>query len=66
MTGVDGEETQANNRASLERIYLRARRLVDVAELDTRVREARHAQALLRMALQCGCVDPLLCVRLEA
>lgn len=37
MTGVDGEETQANNRASLERIYLRARRLVDVSTLDTRV-----------------------------
>lgn len=37
MTGVDGEETQANNRAALERIYLRARRLVDVSELDTRV-----------------------------
>lgn len=37
MTGVDGEETQRNNRASLERIYLRARRLVDVSRLDTRV-----------------------------
>ena len=37
MTGVDGEETYANNRAALERIYLRARRLVDVSELDTRV-----------------------------
>lgn len=35
-TGVDGESTQANNRASLERIYLRARRLVDVSTLDTR------------------------------
>lgn len=37
MTGVDGEETQANNRAALERMYLRARRLVDVSELDTTV-----------------------------
>lgn len=36
-TGVDGESTQANNRAALERIYLRARRLVDVSNLDTRV-----------------------------
>jgi 4-hydroxymandelate oxidase len=37
MTGVDGEETYGNNRAALERIYLRARRLVDVSALDTRV-----------------------------
>ena len=37
MTGVDGEETYANNRRSLERIYLRARRMVDVSNLDTRV-----------------------------
>lgn len=37
MTGVDGEETQAKNRAALERIYLRARRLIDVSDLDTRV-----------------------------
>lgn len=37
MTGVDGEETYDNNRAALERIYLRARRLIDVSELDTRV-----------------------------
>ncbi len=36
-TGVDGEETQANNRASLERIYLRARRLVDVSTVDMKV-----------------------------
>jgi isopentenyl diphosphate isomerase/L-lactate dehydrogenase-like FMN-dependent dehydrogenase len=36
-TGVDGEETQRNNRAALERIHLRARRLVDVSALDTRV-----------------------------
>ena len=36
-TGVDGEGTQASNRASLERIYLRARRLVDVSNLDMRV-----------------------------
>ncbi len=34
MTGVDGEETYANNRAALERIYLRARRMVDVSALD--------------------------------
>jgi 4-hydroxymandelate oxidase len=38
MTGVDGEETYANNLAGLERIYLRARRLVNVSQLDTRVR----------------------------
>lgn len=37
MTGVDGEETYANNRAALERMYLRARRMVDVSELDTSV-----------------------------
>lgn len=37
MTGVDGEKTQTNNRASLERIHLRARRLVDVSTLDTKV-----------------------------
>jgi len=37
MTGVDGEETYANNRAALERIYLRARRMVDVSNLDTKV-----------------------------
>lgn len=36
-TGVDGEETQRNNRAALERIYLRARRLVDVSDIDMRV-----------------------------
>ncbi|MEE4383103.1 MAG: alpha-hydroxy acid oxidase [Pseudomonadales bacterium] len=36
-TGVDGERTRANNRAALERIQLRARRLVDVSELDTGV-----------------------------
>lgn len=36
-TGVDGESTQANNRAALERIYLRARRLMDVSNLDMRV-----------------------------
>jgi isopentenyl diphosphate isomerase/L-lactate dehydrogenase-like FMN-dependent dehydrogenase len=34
-TGVDGEETHRNNRAGLERLYLRARRLVDVSQLDT-------------------------------
>ena len=37
MTGVDGEETYAKIRAALVRIYLRARRLVDVSELDTKV-----------------------------
>lgn len=37
QTGVDGEETQRNNRAALERIYIRARRLVDVSRIDTRV-----------------------------
>ncbi len=36
-TGVDGEETQANNRAGLERINLRARRLIDVSNIDMRV-----------------------------
>lgn len=37
MAGVDGEQTYANNRAALERIYLRARRLVDTSNLDTSV-----------------------------
>ena len=37
QTGVDGEETQRNNRAALENMYIRARRLVDVSSLDTRV-----------------------------
>ena len=37
QTGVDGEATQRNNRAALERMYLRARRLVDVSELDMSV-----------------------------
>lgn len=37
QTGVDGEETQHNNRAGFERLYVRARRLVDVSALDTRV-----------------------------
>jgi len=37
MTGVDGEETYRNNRAALERVYVRARRLVDVSSIDTRV-----------------------------
>lgn len=37
MTGVDGEETYANNRTGLERLRLRARRLVDVSHLDTSV-----------------------------
>ena len=36
-TGVDGEQTQRNNRAGYERIYLRARRLVDVSRIDTSV-----------------------------
>ncbi|MBT8488212.1 MAG: alpha-hydroxy-acid oxidizing protein [Gemmatimonadetes bacterium] len=38
MTGVDGEETYENNRTALERMYLRARRLVDVSELDMSVK----------------------------
>ncbi len=37
QTGVDGEETQLNNRAGLERMFIRARRLVDVSRIDTRV-----------------------------
>ncbi|HBU58164.1 MAG TPA: alpha-hydroxy-acid oxidizing enzyme [Gemmatimonadetes bacterium] len=37
MTGVDGEETYANNRSALEQMRLRARRLVDVSNLDTSV-----------------------------
>jgi 4-hydroxymandelate oxidase len=37
QTGVDGEETQRNNRAALERIHLRARRLVDVSRIDPSV-----------------------------
>lgn len=37
MTGVDGEETQAHNRQGLDRLRLRARRLVDVSHLDTSV-----------------------------
>jgi len=37
QTGVDGEGTQRNNRAAFERLYVRARRLIDVTTLDTRV-----------------------------
>ncbi len=37
QTGVDGESTQRNNREALERIHIRARRLIDVSRLDTRV-----------------------------
>lgn len=37
QTGVDGEETQHNNRAALERMFIRARRLIDVSRIDTRV-----------------------------
>ena len=37
QTGVDGEETQHNNRAGFERLYVRPRRLVDVSTIDTRV-----------------------------
>lgn len=37
QTGVDGEETQRNNREAYERMYIRARRLVDVRRLDTSV-----------------------------
>ncbi len=36
-TGVDGESTQARNRAALEEIYLRARRLVNVSSIDMSV-----------------------------
>lgn len=36
-TGVDGEETQRNNRAALDRIHLRARRLIDTSQLDMSV-----------------------------
>lgn len=38
QTGVDGESTQRNNRAGFERLYVRARRLIDVTKLDTRVK----------------------------
>ena len=37
-TGVDGETTQVNNRAALERIYIRARRLINVSTLDMKVK----------------------------
>jgi len=37
-TGVDGEDTQRNNRAAYGRIYLRPRRLVDVTATNTSVR----------------------------
>ncbi|MCZ6712239.1 MAG: alpha-hydroxy acid oxidase [Gammaproteobacteria bacterium] len=37
QTDVDGGTTLANNREGLRRIYLRARRLIDVSELDTSV-----------------------------
>jgi len=37
QTGVDGEETQRNNRTALERMFIRARRLIDVSRIDTRV-----------------------------
>ncbi len=37
QTGVDGESSQLRNRAGLEGIHIRARRLVDVSSLDTRV-----------------------------
>ena len=37
ITGVDGEESQRRNRAALERIHIRARRLVDVSNLNTKV-----------------------------
>ena len=37
QTGVDGEETQRNNRGALEAIHIRARRLVDVSRLDMSV-----------------------------
>ena len=37
QTGVDGEETQRNNRAGFEDLYVRARRLIDVSKIDTSV-----------------------------
>ena len=37
QTGVDGEATQMRNRAALERLALRPRRLVDTTGLDTSV-----------------------------
>ena len=37
QTGVDGEATYRNNREGLERLYLRARRLVDVSRVDTKM-----------------------------
>ena len=37
MTGVDGESTYRHNREAIERLRLRARRLVDVSQLDTSV-----------------------------
>lgn len=54
MAGVDGEETYANNRAALERIYLRARRLVDVSDLDTKVRMFDREWPTPIMIAPCG------------
>jgi len=54
MTGVDGEETQANNRAALERMYLRARRLVDVSELDMSVSLFGRSWPTPLMVAPCG------------
>ena len=54
MTGVDGEETQANNRAALERMYLRARRLVDVSDLDTSVNLFGRSWPTPLMVAPCG------------
>jgi isopentenyl diphosphate isomerase/L-lactate dehydrogenase-like FMN-dependent dehydrogenase len=36
-TGSDGDETLRANRAAIERVYLRARRMVDTARIDTRL-----------------------------
>jgi isopentenyl diphosphate isomerase/L-lactate dehydrogenase-like FMN-dependent dehydrogenase len=37
-TGTDGDETLRANRAAVEKIYLRAMRMVDTARIDTRLK----------------------------
>ena len=54
QTGVDGEETQENNRAALERMHLRARRLVDVSELDMSVTLFGRTWPTPLMVAPCG------------
>ena len=54
MTGVDGEETYANNRSALEQLRLRARRLVDVSNLDTSVSMFGREWATPIMIAPCG------------